>query len=93
MTPGDGLYFKPFDERLRLVEVIAGARCCIGWKRSLAETTSGLPGTAKLIKARLSFRQFKVCTQLSEGSAPRGFHAEWAWKICTLQGPKSPCAP
>ena len=93
MAEEKGLYFKPFDKRLRLVEVIAGARCCIGWQRPLTEAVSEFPGKPKLIKARLSFEQFRVCTQLSESSAQQGYDAEWAWQKCTCKDPRLHALP
>ncbi len=93
MAEEKGLYFKPFDKRLRLVEVIAGARCCIGWQRPHTEAVSEFPGKPKLIKARLSFEQFRVCTQLSESSAQQGYDGEWAWQKCTCKDPRLHALP
>jgi hypothetical protein len=85
MTKRGELYFKPFDDRLRLVEVIAGSRCCIGWRHPLADAVSGLPQKPKLVKARLSFRKFKVVTQLEQGCASWGYEADFHWQKCRCQ--------
>jgi hypothetical protein len=75
-------YFKAFDNRLQLVEVIAGPRCCRGWQGPLADVACGLPEKPKLIKARLSFRRFKVVTQLWHGSAAQGYDRDSLWQEC-----------
>ncbi len=82
------LYFKPFDHRLRLVEIIAGPRCCIEWKRYLEDAVSRLGQKPKLIKTRLSFRRFKVVTQKLQNSASRGYESDSMWQQCSCQCPK-----
>jgi hypothetical protein len=55
----DGLYFKDFDQTLRLFTVIAGARC----KLSKSEITNALGPLAKqveVIKARAGFSKFEI---------------------------------
>lgn len=55
----DGLYFKEFDETLKLVMVIAGARC----KLSRSEITEALGPSAnqvQVIKARPGFTKFEI---------------------------------
>jgi hypothetical protein len=55
----DGLHFKEFDDTLRPVVVIAGARC----KLSKAEITQALGPLAKevkLMKARAGFTKFEI---------------------------------
>ncbi len=87
MTKEGGLYFKSFDDRLRLVEVIAGPRCCIGWRGALAEAVQGFSPKPRLTKSRLSFRKFRVDTQLSAGSASSGYGSDFAWKSCACENP------
>jgi len=89
MTKEGELYFKSFDNRLRLVEVIAGPRCCIGWRRPLWEAVQGFSPKPRLTKTRLSFRKFRVDTQLSDGSASLGYDADFAWQRCACENPKA----
>jgi len=70
------LFFKPFDHTLKLVEVIAGHRCCVKWKPLIKGAVNDLPVVPKLIKARLAFRKFKVVTQRW------GFEDPNAWQQC-----------
>lgn len=78
LTKDGDLYFKPFDETLKLVAVIAGHKCCVGWKPIIERAVNGLQSTPKpkLIKARLAFRKFEVVTQ------QRGFEDSNAWQKC-----------
>lgn len=78
LTKDGDLYFKPFDDTLKLVEVIAGHRCCVGWKPIIERAVNGLQSTPKLklTKARLAFRKFEVVTQRW------GFDASNAWEQC-----------
>ena len=82
MVEEKGLYFKPFEADLKLTKVIVGPRCCICWKEPLASVAGAFRG-AELIKARLSFRQFRVCCQRSKGSLLAGYEATWAWQECS----------
>jgi hypothetical protein len=72
------LYFKPFDDTLKLVEVIAGHKCCVGWKPIIERAVIGLQSAPKpkLIKARLAFKKFEVVTQ------QRGFEDSNVWETC-----------
>ncbi len=78
LTKDGDLYFKPFDATLKLVEVIAGHKCCVGWKPIIECAVNGLQSTPKpnLIKARLAFKKFEVVTQ------QWGFEDSNAWEQC-----------
>lgn len=78
LTKDGGLFFKPFDDTLKLVQVIAGHKCCVGWKPIIERVVNGLQSTPKpeLIKARLAFKKFEVVTQ------QRGFEDSNAWERC-----------
>lgn len=55
----DGLYYYGFDDKLRLVEVIAGASCSVPWSaimRALGADKEGI----SVIKARAGFTRFEV---------------------------------
>lgn len=59
----DGLYFAEFNQKLDLVEVIAGARCAV----SSSEIEQALGPSAesiKLIKAHAGFGEFKIVEDL-----------------------------
>jgi hypothetical protein len=56
--PETGLYFKTFDERLVLREVIVGALCTIT-KQELHDALGTAPGVT-LTKSRLAFNSFQV---------------------------------
>jgi hypothetical protein len=47
------LFFKRFDDDLKLVEVIAGARCCVGWKRPIEDAVESLPIRPRLVRLGL----------------------------------------
>ncbi|MCU1310959.1 MAG: hypothetical protein JWO20_2084 [Candidatus Angelobacter sp.] len=55
----DGLFFKKFDEILRPVVVIAGARCSTT-KQELFQALGPLMQSVKLIKARAGFKRFEI---------------------------------
>jgi hypothetical protein len=57
-TPSQGLYFMEFGPSLKLVEVIAGARCMLT-KGIILEAVKPL-NDIKLIKARAGFHRFEV---------------------------------
>jgi hypothetical protein len=57
----DGLYFKDFDDTLRLVEVIVGARCTVP-KTALVRALVPLTTEINLIKARAGFTKFEIVT-------------------------------
>jgi hypothetical protein len=52
-----GLYFAQFGEVLKLVKVIAGARCCLS-ESEIVEALGSLAGDTTLVKARAGFREF-----------------------------------
>jgi hypothetical protein len=58
VTPSDGLYFMDFGEKLRLVKVIAGARCILT-RKEILEAAEPLNGV-ELIKARAGFHGFEI---------------------------------
>jgi len=60
LTKERELFFTPFDQTLKLVEVIAGHRCCVKWKPLIKSAVKDLPVKPKLVKARLAFRKFEV---------------------------------
>jgi hypothetical protein len=57
-TPSQGMYFMEFGPLLKLVEVIAGARCPLT-KIKILEAVKPL-NDVKLIKARAGFQRFEV---------------------------------
>ncbi|MNN73255.1 hypothetical protein D3C81_1893570 [compost metagenome] len=57
----DGLYFYDFGAHLILKEVIIGPRCDISIQTVLAGLEK-MASTAKVVKARLGFRTFRVVT-------------------------------
>ena len=54
-----GLYFYPFSDVLRLVEVVMGPRCGMQ-KRDIQQLVDGYETPVKVIKSRLASRDFKV---------------------------------
>ena len=60
--PEDGLYFYDFDETLRLVAVIVGARCTLS-RSDLTEALGTLAKDVTLIKARPGFLRFEIVQQ------------------------------
>jgi hypothetical protein len=77
-----GLFFKCFDDALKLVEVIAGPRCCVKWKPRIEDAVKKLPVTPRLVKARLAFMGFNVVTQKLDGSPAEGFNSDRYWAEC-----------
>jgi|ERR1700730_6173930 hypothetical protein len=57
-TPEGGLYFMDFSDSLKLVEVIAGARCP-ATRSQIIEAVTPLSGIT-LIKARAGFQRFEI---------------------------------
>src|ERR1035437_210224 len=57
----DGLYFKDFDDTLRLVEVIVGARCTVP-RTAIVRALIPLTPEINLIKARAGFTKFEIAT-------------------------------
>ncbi len=55
----DGLYFLNFGEQLRLVKVIAGARCVVSG-REIKSALGSLADSVKLVKARAGFTKFEI---------------------------------
>jgi hypothetical protein len=58
-TPSQGLYFMEFGPLLKLVEVIAGARCNLT-RRQILDAVRPLEHEVKLIKARAGFHRFEI---------------------------------
>jgi len=54
-----GLYFDRFGEMLRLVKVIAGAKCSLS-ETEIVEALGQLAEEATLIKARSGFTEFEI---------------------------------
>ncbi|HMD75822.1 MAG TPA: DUF2971 domain-containing protein [Terracidiphilus sp.] len=87
LTKEGDLYFMPFDGTLKLVEIIAGHRCCVKWKSKIEravkayEKRNVLLAKPKLIKARLAFKKFEVVTQ------KWGFDNSNAWQECGASHP------
>jgi hypothetical protein len=77
-------FFKCIDDKLKLVEVIAGPRCCVKGKPRIEDAVEKLPITPKLIKARLAFMGFKVVTQKFDGCPATGFNSDRYWTECVL---------
>jgi hypothetical protein len=57
----DGLYFHDFDDTLRLVEVIAGARCTLP-RSAITRALGPLAKQISFIKARAGFTKFEIVT-------------------------------
>lgn len=55
----DGLYFKDFDQTLRPVTVIVGARCKLS-KKDITKVLGPLAKQVKVIKARAGFTKFEI---------------------------------
>lgn len=55
----DGLYFKEFDESLKPMRVIAGARCKLS-KNEIVQALGELARQVKIIKARPGFTKFEI---------------------------------
>jgi hypothetical protein len=75
-------FFKCFDDQLKLVEVIAGPRCCVKWKPRIEDAIKTSPTTPRLTKARLAFMGFEVVTQKLDGSPAKGFSSDRYWTEC-----------
>lgn len=57
----DGFYFKDFDDTLRLVEVIVGARCTVP-RSAIVRALVPLTAEINFIKARAGFTKFAIVT-------------------------------
>jgi hypothetical protein len=55
----DGLYFKEFDDSLKPVVVIAGARCKLS-ESEITQALTSLEKQAEVIKARAGFTKFEI---------------------------------
>jgi hypothetical protein len=55
----DGLYFYKFNDKLRLVSVIAGARCSVQ-KNVILETLGNRAKEVEIIKARAGYQRFEI---------------------------------
>jgi hypothetical protein len=55
----DGHYFAPFGEELRLVKVIAGARCRL-FEDEIAQALGPVVGNIIVMKARAGFKKFEI---------------------------------
>jgi hypothetical protein len=81
-------FFKSFDDKLKLVEVIAGPRCCVKWKPHIMNAVEKLQLKPNLIKARLAFKQFRVVKQKLDNSPQRGFESDTYWQECSCPKPE-----
>lgn len=75
------LFFRKFGDDLRLAELIAGPRCCLGWRSQINDAIKDYQVRPTLLKARLAFRTFKVVTQ-KWGSPEKGFLEDSRWRPC-----------
>ena len=55
----DGHHFLEFDEKLRLVEVIMGARCKLP-QTTITDALGSLAGEVKIMKARAAYNRFEM---------------------------------
>ncbi len=83
-TEEGGHRFKSFDHKLKLVEVIAGPRCCVKWKPYIMDAVKKLP--VRLLKARLAFKEFTVVPQKHNNSRDDGFKVDAYWTECVCRG-------
>jgi hypothetical protein len=58
-----GLFYKPFDKQLRLVEVIAGSRSRLR-KSQIVDALGELAPHVRITKARAGFRRFEIVENL-----------------------------
>lgn len=79
---GHTLFFRSFDSQLKLVEVIAGPRCCEISKCEIEKAVNNMEVKPDLIKSRLAFQSFKVVKQRIDGSIQRGFSSLDKWPKC-----------
>jgi hypothetical protein len=61
----DGHYFLEFDEKLRLVEVVIGARCKLT-QSEITHALGSLAGEVKIIKARAAYNRFEMVEDVKE---------------------------
>lgn len=59
-----GHHFLEFDDKLRIVEVIIGARCTVS-RNEIADALGTPTGEVRIIKARAAYDAFKM---VQEGS-------------------------
>jgi len=80
---GKECFFRCFDDDLKLVEVFAGARCCVKWRPRIENAVERLPPgkRPKLIKGRLGFTRFRVEKQML------GFKSS-TWEECACSNPE-----
>lgn len=64
-TIEDGLYFKSFDDDMRLVRLIVGPKSSVT-RRDLAYALGPLAPQVRCIKSRLAFKTYEVCEQHDE---------------------------
>jgi hypothetical protein len=89
----EGRFFKCFDDRLKLVAVIAGPRCCVKWKTRLEGVVKKSLVRPKLIKARLAFMGFEVVPQKHDGCPTKGFNSDRYWTECVCPPASHSTAP
>jgi hypothetical protein len=57
----DGLHFKDFDDKLKLVEIIVGHGCTVP-RSAIIRAIAPLTTEVNLIKARAGFKRFEIVT-------------------------------
>jgi hypothetical protein len=55
----NGLHYLEFDEKLRLVEIIIGARCTLP-RSAITRALGALAGQVKIIAARAAYDRFEM---------------------------------
>lgn len=85
---GRECFFRPFGNDLKLVEVFAGARCCVKWRPRIKGAVEKVPLRLKpiLIKVRLGFTRFRVERQ------QLGFESN-TWQECSCSNPEFHAPP
>lgn len=64
-TVENGLYFKHFDDDMRLVRLIVGPRSTVT-RQDIANALGPMAPQVRAIKARLAFKTYEVCEQHDE---------------------------
>jgi hypothetical protein len=80
VNKGKELFFRPFDNDLKLAEIIAGPKCSIQWRPCIIDAIEALSGRPRLVKAGLAFRKFEVATQKHQDSPEKGFRFDGYWE-------------
>jgi hypothetical protein len=62
----NGLYFLEFDQKLRIVEVIIGARCKVP-RSEIIKALGAAEGDVKILKARAAYDRFQMVEDKDAG--------------------------